>query len=539
MMHNQRWKAVLPWGLIAVVLYNNLGLAFVEGDDASTILYHAANREATIQKPYSPYQSFFDWLLAWLPHSDVAVLKGAALFLSVLGGIMILIVIQKIMGNKKPWFLFVLLLAIPEWLLMMLYINPAILASGFMGLAFFWVLQYMDKKKSVFLIVGSISMGLAIALRWNFIMGLSVFIPLLAMDRHFNWQVSKWHWRLLFKNGILVFAAASIVTGFALIWVSGYSVIQFFEIVFWGQSYMAKAERHPVMYVSSMVAFFTPASVALMALGVFSVFVSKKWGVAVLFIFGFLPFVLLSWIPSFKFNLPAILPLVLLIGLGYDQIMKGKPLVKISFASLLILPWVVGLQVPMPETAWAPELTMVIPVEKKAEGTEANTDILKKIRLSLKSGNAMPNLEGVRPLFGFGDALLNGSWGAFNRARAEERNELVQLATNAPCLLFADRPVALIQMAFVEKGYQLLPPQIQEGNVWQRRLLHPETGQSTTLITPGDFISVADFSQLITRERSKNQDNCGLYFLTYSSLTPALQNYQPQSIALSATTGKL
>src|SRR5262245_53212200 len=66
---------VLCFGL---VYSTSLTFVYVTGGDAASIAYHLLGRNATIQPPYSVYQSFMDFILGLLPPNE-AVLRMAAI----------------------------------------------------------------------------------------------------------------------------------------------------------------------------------------------------------------------------------------------------------------------------------------------------------------------------------------------------------------------------------------------------------------------------------------------------------------------------
>src|SRR5690606_6321549 len=112
---------------------------YIEGDDASTILYQLFGRDTSIQRAFNPYHSGFDTLLSWLPN-DEKTLRLSAFVVSFLAGIaniflLCLWLLRQFPENTKWVIAFALLLPflIPEMLFSSLLINPS-------QVGFFWCL---------------------------------------------------------------------------------------------------------------------------------------------------------------------------------------------------------------------------------------------------------------------------------------------------------------------------------------------------------------------------------------------------------------
>ena len=68
-------------GIFLYLFFFTLNTNYVEGDDASTILYHLCGRDSTIQLPYAPYNSGFDFILNFLPIDEV-ILRNFSVYIS-------------------------------------------------------------------------------------------------------------------------------------------------------------------------------------------------------------------------------------------------------------------------------------------------------------------------------------------------------------------------------------------------------------------------------------------------------------------------
>ena len=61
------WLVVLVFGFVFV---RSLTFKYVDGDDASTIAYHALGRNADLQPPYGTYHAGMDVILSVLPAQE-------------------------------------------------------------------------------------------------------------------------------------------------------------------------------------------------------------------------------------------------------------------------------------------------------------------------------------------------------------------------------------------------------------------------------------------------------------------------------------
>ena len=59
----------------------SLTFVYVEGDDATSIVYHAMGRDRSVQPAYSAYHGMMDVFLGWLP-ADEIVLRHLAISLT-------------------------------------------------------------------------------------------------------------------------------------------------------------------------------------------------------------------------------------------------------------------------------------------------------------------------------------------------------------------------------------------------------------------------------------------------------------------------
>lgn len=525
------FKKSIPWLFVTFVLFQNLSMHFVEGDDASTILYHVLGRNADFQKPYSAYHSFFDFLLSAFPASKINLLISAALTFSVLGGLLTLWAMEKLTDKGLSFFLLVLLLAQPEWLWMFLYINPAILAMGLFVMAFFLSHLYKANPNAWKLIAAAILFGLSIAIRWSFILGFFTFLPFLLVNKDFVYHKFWLRPRVLFGGAFFWFFPLSLSLAILFVAISGYSLRQFFEILLWGKSYISDYQISPAVAISDLSGYFTIATGLLFFAGIYACIKSKSFWILLVLGFSVLPFLILGFDTSFKYNLTLMPGVVLLMHAGWKYLQKVNVYLKYAFFLILAAPWFIGIQVSNNSVAWGPGLEL-----QYKKPTES---IQQAISFSLNAGLAMPNAEGVRPLFGYVDALLLGSWKRFNQERTDERVQLAIHASNQNCLLFSDRPVALVQMAFFQYGFEFMQPEIDsQNNIWKRTMRHPSNGVETILMTPGDFTGLNDFSEMIAEQKRAYQKSAMIY-LTYPSLMKELVAQQPDFMPKSAVTGLL
>lgn len=518
-----------PWLLFVWVIFQNLSLNFVEGDDASTVLYHVLGRNPALQKPYSAYHSFFDFILSVIPAVQVNLIISTALALSVFGGLLTYWGLERITDKGAHFFLFALLLAQPEWLFMVLYINPAILAMGLFVMAFFLLQRHQLKPRKKILLLASILFGLAIAVRWSFVLGFFTFLPFLLVDK--NYQINRvwWHLRNIIGHATFWFFPISLFFAFSFVIISGYSLKEFFEILVWGKNYITDYKISLKVAISDLSGYLSLATVLMITTGFLMAFKTKNWWTILVVVFSLLPFFVLGFDTSFKYNLTLMPALVLIMYLGWQSVMQQNFYKRLAFIFLLILPWFLGIQVDNQNIAWGPGLEL--------QYKKPSQEQLQEVKFGLQAGLAMPNAEGVRPLWGYADALVWGAWKKFIVERAEERHALALQSLHQNCILFMDRPVALIQMAFVQNGFELKPAVLNSSsNCWNRTMKHSSLGFETILVTPGDFEGIDAFSNMITKQR-KSKNYCTMAYLSFPSLMTDLVAHQPDFFPLSATTG--
>ena len=85
-------RRIPPWTIFVVAAFAlvyalNQTFVYVEGDDATSIAFHALGRSADLQPPYASYNGMMDFLLGLLPASE-PVVRVTAISLTMLGGVL-------------------------------------------------------------------------------------------------------------------------------------------------------------------------------------------------------------------------------------------------------------------------------------------------------------------------------------------------------------------------------------------------------------------------------------------------------------------
>jgi len=433
----------LSWVLVVIVVFGtvyaaSLTFVYVEGDDASSIAYHALGRNRGLQPPYSAYQAGTDLILRLLPAKE-GILRVSAMTISSLAAICVGILMLALAFDwmkgaavtHKALVALVVLLACPELLYLGLVYTPTMMAMSFLLAAHLLLRSIVREWEwpetshlSNWLKMGfsALLFGFGAACRWNVLLyGGVIFADLVIGSglRQTNNKRSVWNrLRIAMAWGIL----AVLVWG-AVIASSGYGVRAILETTNMAAK-IAAEERNYLAIIGACQTLFTPAFI-----------VFGLWGWAALprqlKLLSFLSFVAMigvlrmgwAWPKEFLMFVP---PLVLCVVAGFSNIWQGdrpvrpKRVLQAGAIILLLLPWIFGVQATYGDTAWGPGFELRPYDRPSGRGNE--------LALRIGGGAAFPTPEGPRPLFGHAAVLLGGGWRSLVRSLEEERRQAIQTA---------------------------------------------------------------------------------------------------------------
>ncbi|MDG5492255.1 glycosyltransferase family 39 protein [Psychroserpens sp. SPM9] len=433
-----------------------LNLNYIEGDDARTILFHAFGRDVDFQPPYSPYHSMFDTLFSLLPTQSETLLRQMGIVLSFLSGLAVLLCLAKIvvdiLGKEKPqlcWFLLALPFIIPETLFSSLIINPTNISFALVLLAHVFFIKYLKNNSIPTLVVAIVLFGLGVSFRWS--IGFYIFV----LYGHFVFTNSA-HLKAVvsvekLKKSFIVFPFF-IVSVILWIQISGYSVVDIYEVFVNGSKYLEDKETSLLSVGAVAISFITPALAVLLILGVIYCIKQKLWFPLGLWLMSVLPYFTMGIVPMYKYMITTILPLVLILAHGFLSIKNQK--IKYIIYAVIIGPWLVGLHLKS-NSAWGPGFEVRAITNNSIETHNFNPDkstAIENVSLVLGSGMAMPTPEGPRPLFGFGAVLLK-DWKQFVSKHNNEREAAVNYAIENKCNILQDVNHSYIAAKLSEKGY--------------------------------------------------------------------------------------
>lgn len=436
----------LSWVLIVILVFGaayagSLTFVYVEGDDASSIAYHALGRDANLQPRYGAYQAGADLIVRLLPAKE-GVLRVSAMMLTSLAAICVCILMLALAFDwmkgaavtHKALVALLVLLACPELIYLGLVYEPTMLAMSFVLAAHLLLRRTVrewewreTRHLSSWLKIGfsSLLFGFGAACRWDVVLYGGVIFADLVIGSGL-WQTnntrSLWdRFRIATVWGILALLlwGAGIVS-------SGYGVRIFSENMKMA-AHVAGQERNYISIVGACQTLFTPAFIVLGLWGWVTLSRQLRW-------LSFLSFVAtigylstrLAWPKEFLVFVP---PLVLCVAAGFSNICQGdrpvrrKRALQAGAILLVLLPWVFGVQATLGDTAWGPGFELR-PYDRPEGGG-------KHFALTIGAGAAFPTPEGPRPLFGHAAIIFGGGWRSLVRSLEEERRQAIQTAIEA------------------------------------------------------------------------------------------------------------
>lgn len=444
-------------GIFLCLFFFTLNTNYVEGDDASTILYHLCGRDSNIQLPYAPYNSGFDFILSFLPIDEV-ILRNFSVYISFIFGFAVLFlsfVILKLIlekSNKKINYLFFYLLPfiIPDFIFHSLIINPTNISFAFALLSLIFFLRVEESKYNI--VLSTIFMAIAIPFRWSMLLFYPLFFSISVLMCHSRNDV------ILLLKRIFFHHFTSFFLGLIFILITGYSMIDVYQIILWGNSYMEGKEVSVLSLLATGSAFLTPSFVLLVLLALIETIKTEKYKNLKFYflLFPFLPFLLLGFSPSFKFLITLIPILLLFIYFGFDYVSRNRVLSVTIFSSILIV-WVVGIKLDVSGSLYGDGFGFKSNLMKMNQNVnEKNTDErikIKSVNPALDGGFYMPMLEGPRPLYGYCYVLFGGLWKKNIEDFANTRNLIVRkIMADSTVYYLQDRKTAFVQSDFFRFG---------------------------------------------------------------------------------------
>jgi hypothetical protein len=443
--------------LFLLVYLLALNVNYVEGDDATTVLYHLCGRNAQIQPPYAAYNSGFDFLLRAAGNPETS-LRHVAVLASFIGGWLSLCLVALLidgLASDKParmrfGFLLALPFLIPDFIFHSLIVNSVNISFAFAlaGLILF-VRFWSDKRWWVFL-VSALLLGLAIPFRWSMLTIFPVFYAIVIYRNRGSL------FRALAVTAL--HSALALCLGIFFIYLSGYGPKAIVSTIFWGRNFMSASDRSVTGLVATGSAFFTIPFLLVLAVGFARRKTVREWlRFAALLLLPAMPYFVLGFFPSFKYMI-SVVPVLLLIALdGYASVC-GNRYLRTAFYLSIIGIWLVGIRVYATGTTAGPGFGQTIEGKvTQSEINEKNADRrvhVKSAAPTFGGGFYMPTPEGPRPLFGYFSVIFGGGWKGEIQAFTDERDADFDLIGRDPRpMLLQDRRTAFMQCDLFRRGY--------------------------------------------------------------------------------------
>jgi hypothetical protein len=521
-----------PVFLVYLLIYILLSLTalnfnYVEGDDASTLLYHLCGRDSKIQEPYAAYNSGFDFILSIL-QADEKILRYSSVSLSFLFGFVIMYLLKVLnfnlinLSHKNTLiFYFAIPFIIPDLLFNSLLINPTNISFSFGLLSLITFLNYLKRNNFNYAIISVITFGLSISFRWSMLMMAPVFLGVTIYYHHEALRNIKELIQLTIKT--IFFVSTGVIIGLVLIYVTGYSLNNFFEIMLWGRAYNKNAERSFFSMFASSSAFITPSLLFTLLLAI--PFLLKKlllsdtktYGLIIFGLLSFIPFTILGVHPNLKYSITLLPFLMVLMTTGFIYLNTLK-YIKTIWVFSIIMPWVIGINLNLKGSFYGPGFGINnINTNSDIKITENNVDKrlnIKNFTIKKTGGIYMPTPEGPRPLYGYGSVLFGGEWYRQIDILFQERERLMNNIQeyDYKITLFQDRKTAIFQADLYRFGFKTNEPFIEKGKT-TKRLFTDGTDSIYLQIIP-DYQNKADW----IIQKSKLADEPLFFRSSYSSL---------------------
>jgi hypothetical protein len=418
---------VFLYYLLIFFLLQSFGLStsYVEGDDARTILYHAAGRQPDVQGIFNWYQIGFDYLLYFLPDNE-NTLRVAATYISFLFGFLLLFLcyfwvsVFYITKNSERLLIGAILpLLIPDFLFHSLFINPTNIGFTFCMMGLISIEYFQANRKFIYFLAAILLFFIAVPFRWPLLTFLIVPAGLYFFKK-------RWNFKMKPDYSFFILIMICVISGLAGILLTGIGIMDFVNL-----TVNFKLTQSPVgngtfliNFIAANLSFFTPAMVLLCIAGMIMVY--RQYGkhiffIAILIIIPLLILLLQKCYPSFKY-LITILPVILLLfvnGIRYIEGSKYRLSLNITLALMLVLPWFAGLKIYNNMFAYGPGFEI-------SNWKNANADKSRwAVKPVLGSGCAMPTAEGPRPVYGYFYCFFTGSWRTLIEASEKERTDLI------------------------------------------------------------------------------------------------------------------
>ena len=538
--------------LFATVYAAALTLVYIEGDDATSVVYHAMGRDVLLQPPYSAYHGMMDLFLAVLPPSEIVV-RTTAIALSaaaaaLLVGLIVTLIQDWLPAGTPPRAALTtifLLACTPEMFYLGLVYTPSLVAMGFVLAAHILIrtacrkILHSEMGRGSFaalFVLSALLFGVGTACRWD----VGIYLLFIAVDLILN-NADADNFKEAVKIGALyaLFAgAASLLAIFG----SGYGFGEILETLALAKKEVLSSDSW-FATIGAYQTFFTPAFVVFFVVGYISL-LRKSRRLALLIgvgLFSVAPY-LFSREP--KMILPALPGLWVALAAGIDTIFPESDNrlftgTRTGIILLMLLPWVIGFQINSGETSWGPGFEIKTPGQAvgREDGMGPITNrvddrsvAISNWKVGFRGGFAIPTPEGPRPLGGHLFVLLNGEWRKLATNFDIERKSVIDTALDTHYNILQDEGNSFIVAKFLENGFETRDPKLRDvASGTRERVFVNENGDTVSLQILRVRKSLFSTDQLVELKKLNPAGKVILYS-GYSSTLMKLADTAPDSL---------
>jgi hypothetical protein len=491
-MKNSKYIIGFYFLLFVYLYFFTLNFNYVEGDDASTILYHLCGRNAQIQQPYASYNSGLDFLLEISHlHSEVS-LRTFAVLVSFVSGFLVLSLfavfldvffddVEKVSTKHKFYFYFLLPFIVPDIIFHSLIVNSAYISFVFLLGSLILFIKFLKTNRNLFLYFSTLLFAIAIPFRWTMLIVLPLYMGF-ALYYHPIQYYSKNTLRLFLKIGMA--NVAGVILALIFIYITGYNLEDFYNTVLATTGYIENSEKSTLAFLATGSAFLTPSLLFLVLLGCIAVYKQNKkrpkYGLSMLslVLLSISPCFVVGFFSSYKFLITLFPMLLIVMGIGFDFLSQKKALLFV-FLLLVIAPWFIGIQLDAKGTFCGPGFELNTQKTAGTQSMQENPDQRVKIdgiHLKLDSGFYLPMLEGPRPLYGYFYVLLGNGWKNQIDLFTQERQNTVEiLIKNKKVVYIQARKTAYFQCDLYRNGFSTQTDFIEGKNILYRDFKNKNT----------------------------------------------------------------
>jgi len=473
--------------IFGIVYACSLTFVYVEGDDATSIAFHALGRDASIQPPYGMYQGMMDIVLGVLPANEPLLRIVAVLLCSVGACCFVLLTLalvfdwlQDVPVERRGLVAVVLLLASPEFFYLGLVYIPNVIAMSFLLMAHL-LLRRGRRNKSWpvpdtpggwwTIGLSLLAFGFGAACRW----GMAVYGGVIVADILLGQALPRASLpRACFRRRLafgVTWGIGALLASTGAFRISGASTATIMQHLALGRDVAFDTSRFPVdllnsvLYVQSLI---SPAFLVLVLTGL-GVLLARRNLLVIIVMVGVT--LILPWAPRGvpKIMLAGVPGMAACLAVGWLAVWnlggtrkRRAWAVRLTLSGLLLGPWMIGIRVDDPNISWGPGFHMrrydqAADREPELPGA-GRVQTKRRIWPVVGAGLALPGSEGPRPVGGHAAVLLGGGWRALNLDLDHERRRAISWALEMGVPLLQDQGEGYAVSHLAEMGFTSTDP---------------------------------------------------------------------------------